>query len=74
MRRRTLLALVGAATASLSGAFDGLSGRGDSDSLHVDVDGTTVELSVTATNFHGDYKCESCNEVLEIRVNQFPVA
>jgi hypothetical protein len=41
--------------ASLSGEFDGLSGRGDSDSLHVDVDGTTVELSVTATNFHGDY-------------------
>lgn len=40
---------------SLSEEFDGLSGRGDSDSLHVDVDGTTVELSATATNFHGDY-------------------
>jgi hypothetical protein len=35
--------------------FDGLSGRGDSDTLYVDVDGVTVELPVTASNFHGDY-------------------
>jgi len=41
--------------ASLSEDFDGLSGRGDSDTLYVDVDGTTVELSVTASNSHGDY-------------------
>ncbi|MBX0322000.1 hypothetical protein EGH21_03035 [Halomicroarcula sp. F13] len=35
--------------------FDGPAGRGDTDTLYVDVDGTTVELSVKATNFHGDY-------------------
>lgn len=40
--------------ASLSDDFE-LSGRGDSDTLYVDVDGTTIELSVTASNFHGDY-------------------
>jgi hypothetical protein len=40
---------------ALSPEFDGVSGRGDSDSLHVDVDGTTVELTATATNLHGDY-------------------
>lgn len=40
---------------SLSDDFEELSGHGDSDRLYVDVDGTTVELSVTATNFHGDY-------------------
>lgn len=32
-----------------------LSRRGDSTTIYVDVDGTTVELSVHATNFHGDY-------------------
>ncbi|WP_123538755.1 hypothetical protein [Halosimplex salinum] len=41
--------------ASLSGDFDRLSGPGESDSLFVDVDGTSVELSAQATNFHGDY-------------------
>jgi len=41
--------------ASLSDDFDRLSGRGDSESIYVDVDGTTVELSATATDFHGDY-------------------
>lgn len=41
--------------ASLSDDFERLSGKGDSDELYVDVDGTTVELSATATNFHGDY-------------------
>lgn len=39
----------------LSDDFGDLSGPGDSDTLYVDVDGTTVELSVTASNFHGDY-------------------
>ena len=39
---------------SLSDDF-ALSGPGDSDSLSVDVDGTVVELDVTADNFHGDY-------------------
>ena len=41
--------------ASLSDGFDPLSGPGDSDTLYVDVDGTTVELTVAATSFHGDY-------------------
>lgn len=41
--------------ASLSDDFERLSGRGDSDTLYVDVDGTTVELTVAATNLHGDY-------------------
>lgn len=41
--------------ASVSEDFRGLSGPGDSDTLYVDVDGTAVELSVQATNFHGDY-------------------
>lgn len=41
--------------ASLSEDFEALSGRGDEDSLYVDVDGTTVELSAQATSFHGDY-------------------
>jgi len=40
--------------ASVSDEF-ALSGPGDSDTLYVDVDGTTVELDVTADNFHGDY-------------------
>ncbi|MEF8884210.1 MAG: hypothetical protein V5A44_03690 [Haloarculaceae archaeon] len=40
---------------ALSPEFDGLSGPGDSDSLHADVDGKTVKLTATATNFHGDY-------------------
>lgn len=41
--------------ASLSEDFERLSGRGDSDTLYVDVDGTAVELTVAATDFHGDY-------------------
>lgn len=41
--------------ASVSGAFEPLSEPGDSDTLYVDVDGTTVELSVQATRLHGDY-------------------
>ena len=45
--------------ASLSEDFDRLSERGDSDSLYVDVDGTTVELTATATGFHGDYWWEA---------------
>lgn len=40
---------------SLSEDFDGLSGPGDGGTIFVDVGGTTVELSVQATNFHGDY-------------------
>lgn len=36
-----------------------LSGRGDSSTLYVDVDGTTVELSVHASDFHGDYDWEA---------------
>jgi len=45
--------------ASRSDDFERLSGPGDSDALYVDVDGTAVELSVTATNFHGDYWWEA---------------
>lgn len=41
--------------ASLSEDFRELSDPGDEDSLYVDVDGTTVELTAQATNFHGDY-------------------
>lgn len=41
--------------AALSDDFERLSERGDSDTLSVDVDGTTVELSAKATAFHGDY-------------------
>jgi hypothetical protein len=41
--------------ASLSDDFDGLSSRGDSDALYVNVDGTTVELTAEADTFHGDY-------------------
>lgn len=41
--------------ASLSDDFEALSEPGDSDSLFVDVDGTTVELTAQADNFHGDY-------------------
>jgi len=41
--------------ASVSEDFDPLSGPGDEDTLYVDVDGVTVELVATATNFHGDY-------------------
>lgn len=40
---------------TLSPDFDGLSGPGDSDSLYVAVDGTAIELTAQATNFHGDY-------------------
>lgn len=43
---------------SLSDGFE-LSGPGDSDTLYIDVEGTTVELAVTATNFHGDYWWEA---------------
>lgn len=39
---------------SLSPDFE-LAGPGQSDSLYVDVDGTTVELLVQTSNFHGDY-------------------
>lgn len=39
---------------SLSDDFD-LSGPGESDTLYVDVDGTTVELTAKADRFHGDY-------------------
>ncbi|PSP18834.1 hypothetical protein BRC62_02510 [Halobacteriales archaeon QH_10_67_13] len=42
--------------ASLSDDFGRLSGRGDSDTPYVDVDGTTVGLTATATSFHGDYE------------------
>lgn len=41
--------------ASASEDFEWLEGPGDSDSLYVDVDGTTVKLTAQATNFHGDY-------------------
>lgn len=40
---------------ALSSDFEPLSGPSDEDSLYVDVDGTTVELTAQATNFHGDY-------------------
>lgn len=40
---------------SLSDDFGELSSPGDSDSLYVDVDGTTVKVTVQATSFHGDY-------------------
>lgn len=45
--------------ASLSDDFNRLSGPGDSDSLYVNVSGTPVELSVQATNLHGDYGWEA---------------
>lgn len=41
--------------ASLSDDFEPLSGKGDSDRLYVDVDGTTVEVTARASSFHGDY-------------------
>jgi hypothetical protein len=41
--------------AELSEGFERLSDRQESDTLYVDVDGTSVELSVTPTGFHGDY-------------------
>jgi len=41
--------------ASLSDDFEAPTERGDSDTMYADVDGTTVELSVSATSFHGDY-------------------
>lgn len=41
--------------APLSDDFEGLSGRGDSDSLYVDVDGRMVKLTAEADTFHGDY-------------------
>ena len=44
---------------ALSSDFELLSGPGDEESLYVDVDGTTVELSAQTTNFHGDYWWEA---------------
>lgn len=41
---------------SVSADFKGLSGPGDADTLYVAVEDTTVELTVTADNFHGDYQ------------------
>lgn len=41
--------------ASLSADFEPLSGPGESDTLYVASDGETVEVTVQATNFHGDY-------------------
>ncbi len=41
--------------AALSPDFEHLSGRGDSDTLYIATDGSTVELTATASNFHGDY-------------------
>lgn len=41
--------------ASLSDDFERLSGRGESDTAYVEVGDATVELSVTASTFHGDY-------------------
>lgn len=41
--------------ASVSTDFEELTGPSDSDTLYVAVDGTTVELTAQATNFHGDY-------------------
>lgn len=43
----------------LSADFDPLSGPGDSDTLYVDVDGTTIELTARADTFHGDYWWEA---------------
>lgn len=40
---------------SRSDDFEGLSGPGDADTLYVAVENTTVELTVSADNFHGDY-------------------
>lgn len=50
---------------SLSADFEGPSSRGDSDSLYVDVDGTTVKLTVSASSFHGDYWWEAGYYVTE---------
>ena len=41
--------------AALSGDVDTLDGPGDSSTLYVDVGGTTVELTVRADQYHGDY-------------------
>lgn len=41
---------------SLSSDFEPLSGPGDSDTLYVDNNGTTIELTVQADRFHGDYR------------------
>lgn len=41
---------------SRSDDFEGLSGPGDADTLYVAVENTTVELTVTADSFHGDYQ------------------
>ncbi len=41
--------------ASLSADFEGLTGPSDSDTLYVDVDGTTVKLTAQTNSFHGDY-------------------
>lgn len=42
--------------ASLSDDFAPLDGPGDEDTAYFDVDGTTVELTVQADRFHGDYR------------------
>ncbi|UIO99243.1 hypothetical protein Hbl1158_11975 [Halobaculum sp. CBA1158] len=44
---------------SLSTEFESLSGRGDSEAVRVDVDGTTVELTAQASSLHGDYWWEA---------------
>lgn len=41
---------------SRSEDFEGLSGPGDADTLYVAVENTTVELTVSADHFHGDYQ------------------
>jgi hypothetical protein len=45
--------------AALSSDFEPPTGPSDEGSLYVDVDGTTVELTAEATNFHGDYWWEA---------------
>jgi hypothetical protein len=45
--------------ASLSPSFEQLSDRGQSDTLYADADGTIVELSVSTSDFHGDYWWET---------------
>lgn len=45
--------------AGLSADFEALTGKNEEDSLYVDVDGTTVELTAQTTSFHGDYWWEA---------------